>query len=947
MVIVYFSKKRDVFVEPYSELTTLRAGDPYMNFYSAILGLLIAAHTTLAEPFFDQIGPMDGSGVGSQGYLSQEFSPPFGLYNIVAAENITIGNTATINTVDVILRGWVGFIDPSSVTNYQLNFYSSPEAAGSTLVGDVLSIDVDPANATTVPQWQGGGFLVSIETDFTIETGEYYFGVICANQFPNYGQVGIGESLIGDDISAYWANPANGFGSGTEGEIPFELAYRLSNSVPIDPCLDDLSSCATDLDGDGIITVNDLLSIIDHWGECGDGSYRPVGDISPAPAGDCCVDVNDLLRIIGEWAWVYDCTPTGACCFNTGVCTDEMREDDCQTQGGLFLGEDSLCLFEDCGIGACCLSETECTDNMTTWDCENVGGVYRGNDSLCETVICMLAGDECDDPVQVYEGANPFDTSMMTPSEPEPSDFGNDNGWSWNCFSSNFEWNNSSDGWYLYVATSAGPTTFSTCDSDSYDTSIALYAGGCYPSDQVRCNGDSDLDETGCQVFFSSIEYNVTIGESYFIRIGSWNGEHVGIGTLTITPPPTGDGVCCFFGDCVTEWDSATCLALGGTFIVGETCDTPDLCLEPEPPANDHCSTAEELFLGQTPFDTTLATASALQTDDQDCLNLNWCGFNDFGEWICSPDIWYSFLAPNDATYRFSTCDPESYDTSIVLYQGNCSDAQSQVACNGDGTAETGCQPFYSSLEYDVISGETYYLRVGGWKAATGTGTISILPAGVDTLGGCCVLGECVGEMSETDCQALMGSWITDTFCVDIVCEEPLCPDATVSQSPFTSGDPLWRVRTSADDPTNGYYFESAANVQVDAMNSFTVWGFEAINVGGWQTCNNLSSFKVTTFEDDGTGLPGAVVDQQATITPVRTPTGELFAGVYELIQYDFNFPTTAFDHISVQSNSDGLDCWFLWMCSPNGDGTSSTNYGDGWFQLDPGQIDDLSICID
>ena len=533
----------------------------------------------------------------------------------------------------------------------------------------------------------------------------------------------------------------------------------------------------------------------------------------------------------------------------------------------------------------------------------------------------------------------------MTPSVPEPSSSGYHNGSSWTCWGTNFDWNNSRDGWYIYIPTAAGPTTFTTCDYDSYDTSLALYEAGCEPNDQVACNGDSDIDPSGCQAFYSSIVYNVDIGETYYIRIGSWNGESVGIGTLTITPPPSGDGVCCLNENCMPEFDSASCLLFGGIFMVGSTCDELDLCALPEPPANDHCSTAEEIFVGQTLFDTTLATSSPLQTDDAGCLNLMWCGFDDFGQYVCSPDIWYSFIAPSNAMYRFSTCDPNSYDTSIVLYQGNCSDAASQVSCSGDGNTETGCQPLYSSLEYDLISGETYFLRVGGWKAAVGIGTISILPTGVDAFGGCCVLGDCVGEMSESDCQSLSGAWTTDTFCVNIVCQEPLCPNATVSQSPYANSD-AWQARSSADDPTNDYFYESAANVQVSAMSSFTIWGIEAANLGGWQSCNNLNTFKITTFADDGAGLPGSILDQVLSFTPTRTPTGEIFGGEYELIQYEFEISTAAFDHISVQSNSDGLDCWFLWMCSPNGDGTSSTNDGSGWFQLDPDDIDDLSICI-
>jgi hypothetical protein len=211
------------------------------------------------------------------------------------------------------------------------------------------------------------------------------------------------------------------------------------------------------------------------------------------------------------------------------------------------------------------------------------------------------------------------------------------------------------------------------------------------------------------------------------------------------------------------------------------------------------------------------------------------------------------------------------------------------------------------------------------------------------------VLGNCVGEMSQSECQALSGAWVIDEFCADITCEEPDCLNASVSQSPVSNDVKDFRAIISADDPATGYYKEAAANVQVDGMINFTVWGLEAVFLGGWNPCSGLDSFRVTTFVDDGSGLPGAVLDEQLALVPVRTPTGEFYAGVYELFKYDFVFPTGAFDHISVQSNSNGLNCWFLWMCSPNGDGMSSTNYGNGWFELDPDDSNllDLSICIE
>jgi hypothetical protein len=205
--------------------------------------------------------------------------------------------------------------------------------------------------------------------------------------------------------------------------------------------------------------------------------------------------------------------------------------------------------------------------------------------------------------------------------------------------------------------------------------------------------------------------------------------------------------------------------------------------------------------------------------------------------------------------------------------------------------------------------------------------------------------------LSEEDCQTNAGQWYVEIYCSTVVCEQPECSNAIVSQSPFGSNDPNWRARTSADDPTNGYYYESAANVQVNSMSAFTVWGLEAENINSvWQPCGGLDTFRVTTFADDGNGLPGTILDESTSLSPIRTETGEIFTlngQSYELFKYEFAFVTADYDHISVQSNSAGLDCWFLWMCSPNGDGMSSTNYGDEWFQLDPEYIDDLSICIE
>ena len=70
--------------------------------------------------------------------------------------------------------------------------------------------------------------------------------------------------------------------------------------------MNNLPDCAVDVDENGVVAVADLLEIIGAWGICGDGTFRPVGDIAPLPNGDCCVDVTDILRVIAAWGTECD-----------------------------------------------------------------------------------------------------------------------------------------------------------------------------------------------------------------------------------------------------------------------------------------------------------------------------------------------------------------------------------------------------------------------------------------------------------------------------------------------------------------------------------------------------------------------------------------------------------------------------------------------------------------
>ena len=242
-----------------------------------------------------------------------------------------------------------------------------------------------------------------------------------------------------------------------------------------DPCDDPLGSCANDIDGNGTVGVGDILAVIGNWGVCGDGTFRPIGDVD----GNCCVNVSDILQLIKVWG--TECVITGSCCLSDFSCTE--------------------------------ISSNECSE---------ADGTYYGDDSLCSSINCPGAGDECAIALIAQLGFNSYETDTATPSSPEPDES--------QCEGTYLDWSNTQDIWFEWVAEYSGQANFSTCNTSSFDTSMVLYADSC--DNQVACNGDGG-GGGDCQPYHSEIDYQVQEGNTYFIRIGGWQGA-TGSGTLTI-----------------------------------------------------------------------------------------------------------------------------------------------------------------------------------------------------------------------------------------------------------------------------------------------------------------------------------------------------------------------------------------------------------------------------
>ena len=186
------------------------------------------------------------------------------------------------------------------------------------------------------------------------------------------------------------------------------------------------------------------------------------------------------------------------------------------------------------------------------------------------------------------------------------------------------------------------------------------------------------------------------------------------------------------------------------------------------------------------------------------------------------------------------------------------------------------------------------------------------------------------------------GDWQEDENCSTFSCEDILCHSSVFVQTPHTSTDD-WFASNSSIDSSQSVEYNRAEFVNVAASSKITVWGFQAHFDGGqWSACEAEYLFTIRSYRDKK-GVPGTIDRESTGTLATRTATGILYAGVHELIQWEMEFLDVNVEHVGVQSESDGLDCWFLWLSSGEGDSVSSVNTGNGWSH----EGYDLSICVD
>ena len=133
--------------------------------------------------------------------------------------------------------------------------------------------------------------------------------------------------------------------------------------------------------------------------------------------------------------------------------------------------------------------------------------------------------------------------------------------------------------------------------------------------------------------------------------------------------------------------------------------------------AGDTCTNAVAVTDGFTPYNTTNHSDSGYSPEST-------CDLMG----IMYRDVWFSYEAIDEDVVTVSTCDTNSFDTSIIVYElGTDCDDVLYLTCSGDAPSDSSCQPYHSVVQFYPTVGSTYLVRVGGWDTNSyGAGTLTL-----------------------------------------------------------------------------------------------------------------------------------------------------------------------------------------------------------------------------
>ncbi len=561
-----------------------------------------------------------------------------------------------------------------------------------------------------------------------------------------------------------------------------------STCSPTDPC--DTGSCCHIVGSTGNCTITASYS-------CNTGTFTQNGVCSPNPCpstpGICCNGTTCTFvgqsSCTGTWTTGSSCSgnpcdPSGACCV-AGSCAITIRS---ACSGSHTAGTTSCSGFVcPSGNDSCSSAVALCASTPVT--STTVGATYSASEGVAScgsstttpdvwysytpATAATLVIDTCgastayDTVLSVHTGScgsltqvacNDDDNTVCTSNRSRIS-FAGAAGTrylirvsGWNGATGIFTLTVTGGGGQGCTATGAC-CTGTTCTTvvQSACTSPGTWVGGtcttstCNPTGAC-CSGTTCLSVTQSSCTAPAVWVGGTCTTNLCDPTGSCCNDSVctvvnqsactltfGVGGACTTNPCNPSGRCCSAGVCNITLQHG-CI---GTFTVGIASCTPNTC----PPLSDNCNDRAGIPIGSTPFDTTNAT-----TDGPAHASCQQSGTTDQQ---VGNDVWFNHPCQFTGTLDIDTCG-STFDTKLAVYNGyGCADFETRLmACNDDNTAATptgcGAGTLQSKITINVVCGEHYTIRVGGFNGAVGTGVLT-LTAHPAAQGACCdASGACV-----------------------------------------------------------------------------------------------------------------------------------------------------------------------------------------------------------
>jgi hypothetical protein len=182
-------------------------------------------------------------------------------------------------------------------------------------------------------------------------------------------------------------------------------------------------------------------------------------------------------------------------------------------------------------------------------------------------------------------------------------------------------------------------------------------------------------------------------------------------------------------------------------------------------PANDDCRDAAIISNGNHMYTTIGASTDGFE-------NFEVCAEAAYADVF--HDVWYRYAASCTGELVVNLCNSD-FDTKVAVYEGCvCPTIENPLVplgCNDDSTS---CPATRSRLSVPVTQDECYLIRVGGYVGQEGSGTMNVSCNLIIPQGACCNdTGQCLGTMSQDDCDDLAGNWTEGQNCSTFICPIP------------------------------------------------------------------------------------------------------------------------------------------------------------------------------